>query len=103
MAILRETVGWSKPKARRGPDLSPEEAARVKAVLRFLAKRHGTWAALAKAMDVKHVTIRHAAEERGGVSAGVALRAARVAGVPLEDVLAGHWPTPTMCPICGRG
>jgi hypothetical protein len=103
MAVLRERVGWSRPRARRGPDLSPEEAARVKAALRFLAKRHGTWAALAKAMNVKHVTVRHAVDKNGGVSAGVALRAARAAGVAVEDILSGAFPKPGVCPHCGRG
>lgn len=29
-------------------------------------------------------------------------RAARLAGVPVEDVLAGRWPVEGACPHCGR-
>lgn len=103
MPVLRERVAWSRPKARRGPDLTPEEAQRVKATLTILKVRYGTWTAVAEAMHLKVATVKYAAERRGGVTAGVALRAARAAGVPVEDILSGAWPKPGMCPHCGRG
>lgn len=74
----------------------------MKAALAFLRLRHGTWAALSRAMGLKKATVTAATGKRGGVSAGVALRAARAAGVPLEDVLSGAWPKPGACPHCGR-
>ena len=105
--ILRSRVAWTKPRppteTRRSSDLTPEEQANAKAALRFLAKRHGTIAKLAEAMGAKPRTVKYALERRGRVSAGLALRAARVAGVPLEDVLAGRWPVTGTCPHCGRG
>jgi hypothetical protein len=103
MPILRERVAWSRPKAPRGPDLSPEERQRVKVALAFLLVRFGKQKALADAMGLKKATVAYAASKRGGVTAGVALRAARAAGVPLEDILSGAWPKPGMCPHCGRG
>jgi hypothetical protein len=103
MVVLRERVSWSRPRKSRGPDLSPEESAHVKAALAFLAKRLGTWGALAKAMGLKKGTIRYAASRLGGVSAGVALRTARAASVSVEDILAGSFPRPGTCPHCGRG
>jgi hypothetical protein len=102
MAVLRESVSWSRPGKTRGPDLSPEETAHVKAALAFLGKRLGTWRALAKATGLKKGTLGYAASKRGGVSAGVALRVARAAKVQLEDILSGAWPKPGMCPHCGR-
>jgi hypothetical protein len=102
MAILRERVAWSKPRARRGPDLSPDEQKAVKKALAFLAKRHGSLVKLSAAMGLKPDAVVHAARERGSVTAGVALRAARAAGVPLEDLLAGRWPEAGTCPLCGR-
>ncbi len=72
----------------------------MRAALCFLAKRHGTLAKLAEAMRSKHGTVKLAT--RGAVSAGIALRAARLAGAPLEDVLAGRWPPAGACPHCGR-
>ena len=92
MAILREAKAWRRERpaneTRSSSDLTAEEQAHAKAALRFLAKRHGGYPKLAKAMGAKADTVQGAARTRGRVSAGVALRAARVAGVPLEDVLA---------------
>jgi len=105
MAILRERVRWERERppteTRRSSDLTPEEQANARVAIRFLAKRHGTYGALAKAMGANLATVRCAAQ-RGTVSAGVVLRLARVAGVPLEEVLAGRWPTDGACPHCGR-
>jgi hypothetical protein len=76
----------------------------VKVALRFLMKRHGTVLELAKAMGANRGTgtVLAALAKRGAVSAGIALRAARVAAVPLEDVLSGAWPPAGACPHCGR-
>jgi hypothetical protein len=103
MPVLRERIGWSRPRRPRGPDLTPDEATHVKAALAFLAARYKTWPALAVAMGLKLATVRYAACKGKGVSAGVALRAARAAGVPLEELLAGTWPPTGACPVCGRG
>lgn len=73
----------------------------MRAALRFLAKRFGSWSKLATAMGVKTGRIERAGNRP--VTAGLALRAARVARVPIEDILAGRWPKPGMCPYCGRG
>ncbi len=74
----------------------------MKVALRVLTKRYGSQPALAEAMGLKVATVKYAAKARGTVTAGVALRAARAAKVPLEDVLAGRWPKPGACPYCGR-
>jgi hypothetical protein len=103
MAVLRERIAWSRPRKGRSSDLSHEESERVKVAMLFLAKRFGTWDGLAKAMGVRRDTIRHSQLKRAVVSAGVAIRAARAAGVPVEDVLSGAFPKPGVCPHCGRG
>ena len=104
MAVLTHPVAWRRKAPRDvDADLTPEERANVKAALRFLSKRYGSSAKLATVMRTKRGTVLNASSTRGPVSAGVALRVARAAGVPLEDVLAGRWPTPGMCPHCGRG
>jgi hypothetical protein len=106
MTILTERKVWAKPKAvnapRRSADLTPEEQANVKTALRFLWKRYGTLRKLSEAMGAKLDTVKLAIGRRGGVSAGIALRAARVSGVRLEDVLAGRFPVAGACPYCGR-
>jgi hypothetical protein len=102
--VKRET--WAKPRlaieTRQSSDLSPEEQASAKAALRFLATRHGGAASLAKAMRSTLGAVAHALSARGTVSAGLALRAARVAAVPVEEILCGAWPKPGACPTCGR-
>jgi transcriptional regulator with XRE-family HTH domain len=79
--------------------LSPQEKANVKAGIAFLNHRM-TLEELAKVAGLTVDTIKYASSKRGRVSAGVALRIARVAGAPLEDLLAGRWPEPGMCPLC---
>jgi transcriptional regulator with XRE-family HTH domain len=102
MPVLREAKSWSRPRARRGPELTVDEVAHVRAALVFLRARYGSLRALADAMGLKPPTLSYAHRARGGVSAGVALRTARVAGVPMEEVLSGAWPPPGACPHCGR-
>ncbi len=55
----------------------------MRAALCFLAKRHGTLAKLAEAMRSKHGTVKLAT--RGAVSAGIALRAARLPDAEAAD------------------
>ena len=106
MGILYERKSWSKSRppntTQRSTDLTVEQQANAKATLRFLATRHGSARKLAEAMGAKVRTVRAALEVRGRVSAGLAVRVAKVAGVPLEDVLGGAWPPPGACPHCGR-
>jgi hypothetical protein len=104
--ILTEPKRWSRPrdqsKTRRSSDLTPEEQGHAKAALRVLRVRYGTARKLAEALAANFATVTTALSVAGKPSAGLALRAARVAGVPLEDVLSGAWPKPGSCPHCGR-
>jgi hypothetical protein len=106
MPVLTKPVAWRRerppPETVGSSDLTPEEQENARKAIRFLAKRRGTYRELAAAMGSNVATIRHAVD-RDTVSAGIALRAARVASAPLEDVLAGCWPSPTACPYCARG
>jgi hypothetical protein len=106
MAILTERRVWTKPRSatatRRSSDLTPEEQANARKAIRFLAKRFGTYRKLAEAIGAKRATVLLAGRTAGRVSAGIALRVARVAGVSLEDVLAGRFPADGACPYCGR-
>src|SRR5664279_2531340 len=83
--------------------LSAEEQANVRRALRHLQQVFGSLAALAKVMGVPYQSVRHAMVERRHPSAGLAFRAARVVGVPMEDLVSGVWPPdPKACPTCGR-
>jgi hypothetical protein len=103
--VLVERTVWTKPRPeapRYTPDLTPDEIANVKRALRVLKIRYGTWPKVAEAMKVKPSALADVVNTKGKPSVGVALRAARLAGVPLEDVLSGAWPKAGSCPMCGR-
>jgi DNA-binding phage protein len=103
--ILTAPTVWQRPKAPRPgrtPDLTDAESGAVKAALRFLRARHGTWTTLAAALGTAEQNLTRAVSAKGRPSAALALRAARAGGVPLEDVLTGVWPPEGACPHCGR-
>jgi hypothetical protein len=104
--ILTERKSWAKSRSptdpRRSSDLTPAEQANVRAAIRFLRVTVGGFAKLATAMGARCKTVENASGRRGKPSAGIALRVARVAGVAVEDVLAGRWPPSMACPHCGR-
>jgi len=106
MTVLTKLETWEKSRAltttRRSSDLTLQEQQNVKVALRFLAKRFVTYRKLAEAMGAKRDTVMLAGHS-GAVSAGIALRATRVAGVQVEAILSGVWPPTGMCPHCGPG
>jgi hypothetical protein len=117
MAILREPKVWTRPRrptlTHISTDLTPEEQANVGRALRFLFAYFGGWVPLAAAMGLNAYTVRAATgRARRPITSGLALRAAKVARVRVESILAGKWPTPltrqlkrTMAPVkrVGRG
>jgi hypothetical protein len=105
--ILTERVERRRPRpaneTRRSHDLTPEEQTNVRAALRFLRTRLGSTSKLAAALRANIGTLRAVCLPHGRApSAAVAIRAARVAGVSVEDVLSGAWPPARACPHCGR-
>ena len=99
MGILREPKVWRKtrsPRETSQPDeLTPAEEARVRAAVVFLFRRFGGWSPLARAMGLKRKTLWQAAmRKRRRPTAGLVLRAARVAHVRVESILGGRWPSP---------
>jgi hypothetical protein len=106
MAVLTEARSWRrepKARARLSPDrLTPEESANVRKALRFLRARHGGTEKLAEALGVGAKSLATMLSKKGKPGAGLALRAAKMAGVPAEDVLRGAWPVDGSCPYCGR-
>ncbi len=88
-------------KIQRGRicDLTAQEQGNVRSALRFLKTRYGGWEALSRAIRFKSSSLKMFAYGRVP-SASVALRLARIAGVPVDDVLAGRFPP--ACPHCGR-
>jgi len=69
------------------------------AALRFLRTRLGGGAKLGAAIKLGRKTVDKVSLGRRP-GAGLAIRAARLAGVPIEDVLSGAWPKAGACPRC---
>jgi hypothetical protein len=82
-------------------DLTETEQANVRAALRFLRYRAGGWKAMAPVLGFKKKTLTNVSEGRA-VSANMAFRVARLAGVPVDDLLTGKFPLPGACAHCGR-
>lgn len=107
MTILRERKTWERPRPVRettpADELTADQEEYVRAALRFARVRYGAWKRLAKALGMKHFTLWQATQRRRRrPTAGLALRVARLVGVPVEDVLSGAWPKDGQCPTCWR-
>jgi hypothetical protein len=102
--ILTAREVWTKPKPadpeRTSLTLTAEEAKSVRAGLHWLRLRHGGWVPLGKVLRVKVKTLQNYGTNRAP-SAAVAIRAARLAGIGVDDLLTGRWPGGA-CPHCGR-
>ncbi len=81
----------------KAPQMTPEEQTNVRAALRFLRARFGGWLALARTLGVSRSTAKRA--DPGPV---LAFRVARLAGVGVDAVLSGAFPSPGTCPNCGH-
>ncbi|AUX31310.1 MULTISPECIES: transcriptional regulator [Sorangium] len=73
---------------------------RLRAAVRSLRSLYGTWACLAEVMGVSAGTLQQLASGNGG-SHAMALRAAKAAGVSLDQIL-GRPVVAGRCPTCGR-
>jgi hypothetical protein len=80
-------------------DLTAEEQKNVRAALRFLRIRIGA-DNLAKLLRAHSATVRLVIAGRA-VSASIAVRTAKLAGVGVDDVLTGKYPPAGTCPHCG--
>jgi hypothetical protein len=83
-------------------NLTTKEQANVRAALRFLRSRCGTWATLAKALHFGDTTLANVASGHSSVTPVVAFRIAKFVKVGVDDVLAGRFPEPGTCPHCGH-
>jgi hypothetical protein len=83
-------------------NLTTKEQANVRAALRFLRTRCGTWATLAKALHLGESSAANVASGHRMVTPLIAFRVARFAKVGVDDVLTGRFPEPGTCPHCGH-
>ena len=83
-------------------DLDAKEQNHVRAALRFLNRRLGTWASVAEALRSTSGTLKKVMSGNDSVSASMALRVARLAGVMIDDLLVGRFLPAGACPNCGH-
>jgi len=103
MAILTHPIAWRRPRPpnARPRDLDDDQLANVKRAVAFLRVRYGSAPKLAVALRMPLRTVERTTHRRPRISLRTALRVARLAGVPLDDVLGGAWPG-ERCAHCGR-
>jgi hypothetical protein len=82
-------------------DLTAREQEHARTALRFLRTRTGA-DTLAKALKADKKTLARVINGVTPVSASVAVRVARLAGVGVDDVLTGRYPLPGTCAHCGH-
>lgn len=85
----------------RAPDLTMKEQRAVQGALNFLRVRCGGWAAVSKVLHVKDTSLSKIAKQ-GPVTPTLAFRVARFVQVGIDDLLAGKFPSPGTCPMCGH-
>lgn len=83
-------------------DLDQKEQNHVRSALRFLRRRLGTWATVADVLHSAPKTIDNVVNGYNAVSASLAIRVARLAGVMVDDLLVGKFLPPGACPNCGH-
>lgn len=83
-------------------DFTAKEVANVRAALRFLHLRCGTWATAARVLRFNQTTLAIVAGGHKPVSATLVARIAKFAKVSVDDVLTGEFPALGTCPHCGH-
>lgn len=82
-------------------DLDEKEQQHVRTALQYLRRRVGAWKPLADALGFQYDTVEKVANARGrNVTASMAIRVARLAGVGVDDLLSGKY-IPGACSRCG--
>jgi plasmid maintenance system antidote protein VapI len=96
VTVLRGTKIWKRPKSTkqrataRPSELMPDEQARVLVLALRLRALHRSWKAFAAALGVERVALYLVCKGRRHVTGGLAIKVARLAKMPVEDVLAGR-------------
>ena len=73
---------------------------RVRNALYFLRAKFGSWQPLARALHYEEQTLVQCANGTRGVAAAMAFRLARFVNVGIDELLAGRFPEPGVCPRC---
>jgi plasmid maintenance system antidote protein VapI len=82
-------------------DLTPGEQSNVRTALRYFRREYGGWKSIAKMLGFELDSVSKVNLGGRNVSGSMAIRVARIAGVPVEALLAGKYPPPGTCEKCG--
>jgi hypothetical protein len=83
-------------------DLTADEQANVRTALRYLKSRCGMWKTLATLLHCDRRTLYRVVGGGDTVVASLAVRVAKFANVPVDDVISGRFPAVGTCPHCGH-
>lgn len=84
-------------------DLTREEQAHVRDVLRYMRTVFGNWEILGSQLRFEASTIIHVVAERRAVSPTMAFRVARLVKVSIDGLLSGRFrPPANVCVNCGH-
>lgn len=102
--ILTKSTLWRRANAKpsRRTELTQEEQQNVRSALRVLRARLGGDTSLAKMLGITFSKLAWCMSRRGKPGASLAIYAARLASVPVEDILTGAFSSSNTCPLCGR-
>jgi hypothetical protein len=81
--------------------LSPDQQEHVINALYFLRVKFENWKPVARLLGFEEASLADVRAKRRSVSTNLAFRLAKVIGIGIDDLLAGKWPEPGMCPRCG--
>lgn len=82
-------------------DLTSGEQENVRNAIYFLRAKFGSWKPVAKLLHFEEQTLVQCANGTRTVAASMAFRLARAVGVGIDDLIAGRFPEPGVCPRCG--
>jgi hypothetical protein len=91
----------TKRPQRKGLVFTPEQRARLASVLRNLWRRYGTYKKVAEAMGMSIAALHLTLSGRGG-SMMMAVRAAHLAGIPVDTIIYGTVLATDRCAHCGQ-
>lgn len=82
--------------------LTDPERRALRIALKNLRRAFGSWSCLAEVLGVSAASVEAVANGHDRGSPGLALRAARASGVPIERILSGKLAAADRCPTCGH-
>jgi hypothetical protein len=101
VALAALTIAACNKDKKDAGDVAAEAVEHVRNALIFLKIRLNGWKPLSKVLHFEETTIINCGNGKRTSTASMAFRIARLVQVPIDDLLAGKFPDPDVCPRCG--